>query len=127
MSFQLISQAHAAANSWTGACVGDSNTGGSWGPFQGVDASNVATIGGIECLIKNLLTPLPVLISLAAVIMIISAGFKIVTAGPDAKALAAAWSTFTWAVIGLILLTVIWLALVLVEKLTGAPVTQFGL
>ena len=58
--------------------------------------------------------------------MIIFAGFRIVTAGSDAKALASAWSTFSYAVIGLILLSAIWLLLVLIEKFTGVPVTQFS-
>lgn len=126
MSFHLIPQAYAAgASTWTSNCVGLSNT-GSWNGFGGINATDVATIGGIECVIKNLLTPLPGLIALAAVFMIIFAGSRIISAGSDAKALASAWAMFTYAVIGLILLSAVWLILVLIEKFTGAPVTQFG-
>lgn len=119
MSFQLIPQAYAASSTWTGSCVGSN--------IDGVDASNVATITGIECLIKNLISPLPGIIAIGAIFMIIFAGVRIITAGSDPKALSSAWTTFNWAVIGLILLSAVWLALVLIEKFTGAPVTQFGL
>lgn len=87
----------------------------------------VATLGGIVCLIRNLLTPLPAIIALAALAMVIMAGIKLVSAGADPKAYASALSTFQWAIIGLILLSGAWLILVLIERLTGASVTQFGL
>lgn len=84
----------------------------------------VATIQGIECVIQSLLNPLPALIALAAVIMIIMAGIRIINAGSEPKALAAAWASFTYAIIGLILLAVVWLALVLIKNFTGADVTN---
>lgn len=96
---------------WTEQCVQD----------------GVATLGGIVCLIGNLLRPLPAIIALAALAMVIMAGIKLINAGADPKAYASAWSTFQWAIIGLILLSGAWLILVLIERLTGAPVTQFGL
>lgn len=101
-----------AASSWSSDCQVD----------------GVATIRGIECLIGRLLTPLPAIIALAAVIMIIMAGIKIMNAGPDAKAYAAGWSTFSYAVIGLILLSVIWFALILISKYTGSTdIINFGI
>lgn len=114
MNFLLASPvyaASAASSCWTGDKVSE----------------GVATITGIECLLQNILTPLPGLIALAAVFMIIFAGIRIVTSGSDPKALASAWSTFTYAIIGLILLSAVWLALVLIERFTGAKVTQFGI
>ena len=88
---------------------------------------DVPTITGIECVIKNLLTPAPALIALIAVFMIIMAGVKFITAGSDPKAYSSAMNTFVWAIIGVILLSAAWLAIVFVEKLTSAPVTQFGI
>lgn len=128
MSFHLISPAFAAANTWSGSCVGGSAAGG-WGGSSvgGVDASDVATIQGIECLIQNLISPLPGIIALCSVGLMIYAGFRIITAGSDAKALQSAWSTFTWAAIGLILIAVVWVVLVLIENFTGVQVTKFGL
>lgn len=91
-------------------------------------SQGVATIKGIECLIGNILLPLPGIIALAAVAMIILAGIKIINAGSsDSKALAAGWATFTYAIVGLILLSVVWLALVIIENYTGTTVTQFGI
>lgn len=89
--------------------------------------NGVATIKGLECLIGNILAPLPGIIALVAVAMIIMAGFKIINAGADTKAYAAGWATFSYAIVGLILLSVVWLALVIVENYTGTTVTQFGI
>jgi hypothetical protein len=88
--------------------------------------TGVATIKGIECLVINLLSPLPYIIGLVAFITIIFAGARIISAGADAKALASAWSQFRWAVIGIILLSAAWLILLTIEAFTGAKVTEFG-
>ena len=96
---------------WAGECIQD----------------EVATLHGITCLISNLLRPLPAIIALAALAMVIMAGIRLVSAGADPKAYASAMQTFQWAVIGLILLSGAWLILILIERLTGAPITQFGL
>lgn len=107
MNFKIIPQAYAAE--WSSECVSD----------------GVATIKGIECVFKNLISPVPALIALVAVGMIVFAGIRLVTAGSDPKAVKAAWDTFTWAVIGVILLSVAWLILVLIKRFTGADVTTF--
>lgn len=107
MSFQLVSIAY-AATPWGTDCVSD----------------GVATIQGLTCLLQNIISPLPALIALVAVGMIIMAGIRIINAGSEPKALASAWSTFTYALIGLILLAVVWLALVLIKNFTGADVTN---
>lgn len=112
MLFQLVPQTYAAA--WTSInpdCVSE----------------GVATIKGIECLFQNLISPVPALLALVAVGMIIFAGIRLLTAGADPKAYAAAWSTFTWAIIGLILLSAAWLIIVLIGKFTGANITTFSL
>lgn len=96
---------------WTADCVQD----------------GVATLGGIVCVIKNIIAPLPGVIALAALAMVILAGIRLVMAGADPKAYASAWSTFQWALIGLLLLSGSWLVLIIIERLTGAPVTQFGI
>lgn len=97
-----------------------------WEP-AGCANDGVVTIKGIECLLVNILSPLPGIIALVAVGMIIFAGIKIINAGADSKAYAAGWSTFTYALVGLILLSVVWLVLVIVGKYTGTEVTNFGI
>ncbi len=112
MTFSFVPQAYAASTAWTGDCV----------------ENGVATIGGIKCLIGNILTPLPGLIALCAVGMIIFAGIRIINAGSSEKEYTAGWNTFTYAVIGLILLSVVWLAIILIQKYTGAnDITNFGI
>jgi len=111
MSFQIVTSAYAASTGWSADCTSD----------------GVATIKGIECLITRVLQPIPALLGLAAVVMIIIAGVRLISADPgDSKTIASAYATMTWAVIGLVLLVGIWFALTLVERFTGAPVTQFS-
>lgn len=88
---------------------------------------NVVTLRGITCLIARILDALPPLIALAALAMVIYSGFNIIMAGADQKAYSSAWSTFTWAVIGLIFLSGSWLLLLLIQKFTGAQITTFGI
>ncbi len=94
------------------------------GPCQ---EQGVATIVGITCVIKNILNPLPAIIALAALAMVIWAGIQIINSGADPKAYASAMATMQYAIIGIILLSSAWLILVLIERFTGAPVTQFGI
>ncbi len=115
MFYSLIPTVHAAAvesSQWDG---------------RGCASDGVVTIKGLECLLENILSPLPGIIALVAVGMIIMAGFKIINAGSDTKAYAAGWSTFSYAIVGLILLSVVWLALVIIKNYTGTDVTQFGI
>jgi len=88
---------------------------------------DVVTIRGITCIIKNILKPIPSLIALTAFGMLLVGGVKIMTAGSDPKAYASGMQTIMWAVIGIILLSVVWLILVTIEKFTGAKVTNFGI
>jgi len=122
------------ANAWTdinAACVGPEALPGTGsigiGGVPAYNASDVATIRGIECVIINILSFVPKVMALVAVAMIIMSGVRIITAGAEPKAYAAAWQQFTWAIIGLILLAGVWLVLVAIERFTGASVTQFGI
>lgn len=119
MSFQLIPQVYAATikgSDWAAKGCADSSY---------VPGSSVATIKGIECLFANIISPVPALLALVAVGMIIFAGIRLLTAGADPKAYKSAWDTFTWAVIGLILLAAAWLIIVLIGKFTGADLSTF--
>jgi hypothetical protein len=102
---------------WTDDCVHiDPKTG-----------EQTATIRGITCLIRNVIQPLPVLIVLLALGMILFASAKIILSGSDPKAYATGMQILLFAIIGIILLSAAWLILVLIERLTGAKVTQFGI
>lgn len=96
---------------WAAECLGGPN-------------DDVATLQGIFCILKNVLQPIPSLIVLAALFMIIFSGVRIILAGSDPKALDAAWKTFAWAIIGIILLAGAWFILIAIQRFTGANVTE---
>lgn len=50
-----------------------------------------------------------------------------ITSGGDPKALAHAWSSVTWAFMGLFFMVLAWLVLKLIFEVTGADVTSFCL
>lgn len=50
-----------------------------------------------------------------------------ITSGGDPKNLAHAWSSITWAFMGLVFLVLAWLSLKLIASVTGVPVTEFCL
>jgi hypothetical protein len=58
-------------------------------------------------------------------IMLVYAGIKFLTSGGDPKAIGAASSTITWALLGILFMAIGWLLLKLIESFTGIPVTRF--
>ena len=90
-------------------------------------SNGVATIRGITCLIQNLISPLPGIIVLAALAMVIWSGIRMISAGADSKSYSNASNTFYYALVGLILLSGAWLILIVIQNLTGAKVTEFGI
>ena len=106
----LIPTAYAATTNWKSECV------------QG----DVATLQGIFCVLENIIQPIPALVILAAFFMIIFSGIRIMTAGNDPKALAEAWKTFAWAIVGIILLAGAWFIIIAIQKFTGANITEFS-
>ena len=65
--------------------------------------------------------------AIAVFIMILVAGFQFLTSGGDPKGVTAARTTFTYAIIGAILVVVVWLVLTLIEAVTGVEVTVVNL
>jgi len=94
-----------------------------WGPGCAV-GGEVATIGGIECLFRNILRTILPIAGLAVGIMVIVAGFQLITAGGE-KGAEKAKNTFTYAIGGLVAVILVWFILVFIEKFTGITVTQF--
>lgn len=114
LTYLLLPSNAYAQGSWVGACV------------SGPD-NDVATIQGIGCVIRNLTVFIFPLIIIAAVIMIILAGAKIISGADNPKAVAEGKQTLLFAVIGLIGIAASWIILVLIETFTGAPVTKLNL
>ncbi len=105
----LVFPTPAYAAAWGGDCVAQ---------------TDVATIQGITCIISNLLNVIPPLLILVAVFVIIGAGIKLIAGGESPKEYAAGMQTLLYAVAGVLGLGLVWLILVVIQKFTGAPVTQ---
>jgi len=85
----------------------------------------VATIQGFECLYKNVLQVIVGLAGMVFFAMFLVGGFKYLTSGGDPKKAAAATSTLTSALIGLVGVILAWFVLLLIKNFTGIDVTQF--
>lgn len=88
--------------------------------------SDAARLDQLPDYFGNILSALIPLIGMVAFIMILVGGFKILTSGGDPKGLQGGKQTITLAIAGLALAIIAWLILLLIENLTGAPVTQFN-
>ncbi|MFZ2152842.1 MAG: hypothetical protein WAV41_02160 [Microgenomates group bacterium] len=99
-----------AQSAWSGKCV--TNT-------------DVATVQGLECLFGNILQVIVGLAGIAFFVMFISGGFQYLFSSSDAKKVAAASSTLTMAILGLVGIIASFLILQFIKKITGADVTNF--
>ena len=88
-------------------------------------ADGVATIGGVGCLLKNIISVALPIIALGAVIMVFVAGFQLITSGGDQGKLQQAKATLTYAFAGILLAILSWFVLLFIEKFTGVTVTEF--
>lgn len=88
--------------------------------------SDAARLDQLPDYFGNILSAMIPLIGMVAFFMILIGGFKILTSGGDPKGLQGGKQTITWAVGGLALSIISWLILLLIENITGAPVTQFN-
>lgn len=89
--------------------------------------ADAAQLSDLSTYFGNILMAMIPLVGLVAFIMILVGGFKILTSGGDPKGLQGGRQTVTLAIAGLALAIVSWLVLVLIENITGAPVTKFNL
>lgn len=88
--------------------------------------SDPATLDQIPTYFGNILEAIIPLIGMVAFIMILVGGFKILTSGGDPKGMAGGKQTINLAVAGIALAITSWLILLLIENVTGSPVTQFN-
>lgn len=108
LSFSLFSPFTAlAASSWDATCRG---TG---------DAEDVATLGGINCLVPNVLSIAFSLLAFGGFIMLIVSGVKLMLAGSDAQGARKAAASIRNVVIGLVLALGSFFIIQLISSLTG--------
>ena len=98
-----------AQTAWSNTCVNN----------------GVATIQGFECLYKNVLQVIVGLAGMVFFAMFLVGGFKYLTSGGDPKKAAAATSTLTSALIGIVGVIISWFILLFIKTFTGVDVTQF--
>ncbi|MFH1971554.1 MAG: pilin [Patescibacteria group bacterium] len=93
--------------------------------FSDVTGKEAATIKDLEVVFGNLVTVIMALAGIVLFILLISGGFRYLTAGGDPKAVEAAQKTLTYAIIGIVVVACAFLILRLIENFTGVPVTLF--
>lgn len=86
-----------------------------------------AKLDDIAKIISNIIKLLAPAAAVAFFVMLLFGGFKFMTSGGDPKAVGAARSTLTFAIIGIILVIASWLILVLVKNITGVDTTTINL
>jgi hypothetical protein len=104
-----------AAESWTGLA----------GPPG--ETEDVASIASLVSLFKNAVTGITAFAGVVLFIVIVTAGFTFLFSGGDAKQLEKAKNTFTYAIIGLVVIISAFLILQLIGFFTGTNVTEFNL
>ena len=118
--FFAAAPAQAQTSEWTGKCVGPSDLRGS------IDASDVATITGLECLIANVFTVILTIIGLAGFVMTLFGSFQWMLSGGNTKGTELAKNTMTYAVIGLVVALSAFIFISLISTFTGISIiTQF--
>ncbi len=85
-----------------------------------VQLGEVATIQGIECLVRNILASATTFIGLAAFVMLIIGGFLYLTSGSSTKGTEAGRQTITYAIIGIVVALMAYFILQFVAIVTGA-------
>ncbi|MFH0942696.1 MAG: hypothetical protein V1810_00835 [Candidatus Beckwithbacteria bacterium] len=107
--FRFTFKAFAQTKSWTSDC----------------QSGDVALLQGFECIFKNILLIIVPLAGLAAFVVIIVAGFQYLTSAGDPKKLQQASGTLTAAIIGIVVVILIYFIFKLIEAVTGLNLLQF--
>ena len=97
-----------------------------WTGLEGPN-KDVATIGSLTSLFKNAINGITAFTGIVLFIVIVMAGFTYLFSGGDAKQLEKAKHSFTYAIIGLVVIVCAYLILQLIGMFTGVNVTEFNL
>jgi ABC-type Fe3+ transport system permease subunit len=91
-------------------------------PPSGDQPWQLCNLADIFAIIIQSVTTIAVLL---AFIMILIGGFQFLFSGGDQKAVEKARNTLTWALIGIVILILIWFVLLAINEITGVPVMRF--
>lgn len=93
----------------------------------GGEEKDVATIGSLVSLIKNVIEGATAFIGIVLFVMLVVGGLTFLFSGGDQKQVEKAKGTITNAVIGLVVLVCAYLILLLIQQFTGVEVTKLNL
>lgn len=111
---------YAQTQAWSGVCVGPEQMNAA------TNASDVATIQGVQCLLANIFTVIITIIGLAGFVMFIVGAFRYLLSGSNSKGVDTARQTITSMVIGIIVALSGFIILNLLSSFTGIDViTRF--
>lgn len=85
----------------------------------------VATFKGLENIFANVVSVAVALAGIVFLVMLITGGLTLITAGSEAPKAEAAKKTITYAIYGFVFVTLAFLLLQLIKNFTGVDVTQF--
>lgn len=85
----------------------------------------VATFKGLENIFANVVSVAVALAGIVFLVMLITGGLTLITAGSEAPKAEAAKKTITYAIYGFIFVALSFLLLQLIKSFTGVDVTQF--
>jgi len=83
------------------------------------------SLAGLEQVFSNVVEVALALAGIVLFIMLISGGFKYITAGGDPKGIEGAKKTLTYAIGGMVFLAMAFLILRFIQEFTGVDVTRF--
>lgn len=116
----LVSPAFAQTTAkWTGKCVSTVSYG------KKTSFEDIATIQGLECVFYNILQIIVFIAGLGFFIMFIVGGYQYLFSTGDQKKVAAASSTLTMAIIGIIGIILSWIIMSFIKQFTGVNITNF--
>ena len=84
-----------------------------------------APLSALETIFANVLNVITVLAGFAVLLMLVIGAFRYMTAQGDPKAVGAARSTLTWAIIGLFFIIAAWFVIQFIARFTDLPITEF--
>lgn len=88
---------------------------------------DIATLGWIVTLAKNILSVALRLIGIVAFVMLLIGGIKILTSGGNPEAMEAGKKTLTMAITGLFIAVFSWFILSILGVITGVTLTEFAI
>lgn len=90
-----------------------------------MDTSDVAKLSDLENVFGRVVEVILALAGIVLFIVLLSGGFKYITAGGDPKGVEEAKKTLTYAIGGMVLLALAFLILQFIYRFTGVDVTKF--